>query len=415
MLRAGHPYYVMDLHTSIPTGKYTVDTDTELTRVKFGVPAPGSYLDEHGVDQRVEKLYNSFIHRGTFDEKNFKMDAVTASSLSWGCDTKDWITFMFTLITKKGDAKQPLSITDAGAGCGGDTLQFMLACWSERNTETNTRWPHVFSHVNSIELNIPRHEMLTHNINLLYQAYNNNPDEMDPTLPTILPAGAYQDYILEQGITQDVLYLDPPWAGKGEGDKRVGDLHMWHANNIDADGGNVKDMGFGVLDIVRATMAKNRELDDAGITQGITRIIVLKTPKIWNCEMRDTIRLEVKGCRVWAGNKNQFFIYFLRDERSQLPADEGYQEMTPDGPCQYYEESNTQQEFLRNNFGFDTSDFTAEKPMFLQDLWDMETFKEFEPGTVPPNTEPYLPGARENNTMHNGETKLLQSSLFTIM
>ena len=69
MLRAGHPYYVMDLHTSIPTGKYTVDTDTELTRVKFGVLPPGYNLYEHGVDQRVEKLYNSYIHRGMFDEK----------------------------------------------------------------------------------------------------------------------------------------------------------------------------------------------------------------------------------------------------------------------------------------------------------------------------------------------------------
>ena len=419
MLRAGDPYYVMDLHTSISTGSYEVGDTTHQTRVKFGGPT-GKYLSSadggHALARlRVQKIYDGYVHRGMINDDDFKVDVVTASSLSWGSDTKGWIQFMFSLITSDGAPKPLLSITDAGAGCGGDTLQFMLAFWPKADDQTHNRWPNVFSHVNAIELDTQRHMLLTHNVDLVRQAYVKDSTQMDPFEPTVL-LGDYQRYIDNPAITQDVLYLDPPWGGEGEGDKRVGDLHMWHSTDTNDKGDNVHDIHFSVLTIVRATMAKNTKLDDAGTTEGITRFIVLKTPYIWECEMRDELSRAVKNCRVYPGDKNQFFIYFLRDEDSLLLADEGYKPMDPDGPCRYYEPWTEQQRFLKENFqGFDEDLFKAHKPMFLQNVWPMDEMTVFQPNTKIPNTIPYIPGARENSTMHNGEAKLLQSSLFTIM
>jgi 16S rRNA G966 N2-methylase RsmD len=77
-----------------------------------------------------------------------------------------------------------ITITDATAGVGGNTLSFCK----------------FFDKVNSIEINPHRHIILLNNLKLYenknYNSYNMNYLNMYKT------------------ITQDIIFIDPPWGGK---------------------------------------------------------------------------------------------------------------------------------------------------------------------------------------------------------
>lgn len=85
------------------------------------------------------------------------------------------------LLTMPGITKDSI-VTDAMSSIGGITIPFAQ----------------VFKHVNAIELNKDRCNMLSHNVGL-YEL--ENVDIMN---------GYYQDFIDE--LEQDIIYFDPPWG-----------------------------------------------------------------------------------------------------------------------------------------------------------------------------------------------------------
>lgn len=90
-------------------------------------------------------------------------------------------------------------ITDGTACVGGNAMSFAKT----------------FKHVNAIEINATRHAMLVHNVKLT----NRN-------------IACYQGdcSVLLQTLVQDVIFLDPPWGGKGYAKEKTVRLRL---NGVD--------------------------------------------------------------------------------------------------------------------------------------------------------------------------------------
>jgi len=442
MLRAGHPYYVMDLHTSInSSGGYTIHP-VSLRALDAGLTISGhmqtpdltqmSPEDKKKIMQKqqavareqIVKIYGGYIDNKRVESSNVLVDPESAWSLSWGCDTYWWITELTDLLRPVGDDGLkapfvPLSIMDAGAGCGGDTMQFMTANFTDDANQIHK----VFHTVTAVEMDPTRAHYLLRNTQLVRRAYNvrDEPNILEEDYSKLMRE--IRDDAKLPKYTHDVLYLDPPWGGKSSDDKRQESLYMYKKTEMGESSKPYEpDTDMGIDTIVAKILEWNDVLHKNGQTKRQTKVIVLKTPKLWNCAMRDKTRRMVPDCVVVGGQRNDFFLYFLRDIEAQDIRQVGYTagDLTK-GMCKGFESWETQQANIIKWFStFPENDsgqkmFSPERPMFLQDVW-LPGINHYDRNNKPKNTSPYLPGQRHGlPDMHNGEAKLLSSSLFTIM
>ncbi|VVU94685.1 RNA cap guanine-N2 methyltransferase [seawater metagenome] len=116
---------------------------------------------------------------------NLKMDEVGKYSISLPRTAEIITKIINDHINKISTFKdKQITITDATAGIGGNTISFAQK----------------FHRVNSVELNYNRYLFLVNNINI-YNLENINVYN--------------KDYIqIMQTLKQDVLFIDPPWGGK---------------------------------------------------------------------------------------------------------------------------------------------------------------------------------------------------------
>lgn len=445
MLRAGDPYFVMDLHTATKSGGYIVHeapTRALGASVTFDGPfdtpdlshlTPTQKLAEKKrrlevARKQIPKIYGGYIDDTRVKQSNVLVDSESAWSLSWGCDTMRWITDLTELLRPilqgedltspgvKGPIV-PLSIMDAGAGCGGDTMQFMTANFTDDDNQIHN----TFHTVTSVEMDPTRAHYLLRNTQLVRRAYN------VPEEPTILEKDYYtlmsetQDDNTLPKFTHDVLYLDPPWGGVSGDDSRQENMYMYSKTP----GGPKpyeKDTTKGIDKIFTQILHWNAVLAANNQKNLQTKVIVLKTPLNWTCKMRDDIRRMVRDCVVVGGQRNHFFLFFLRETEAQFIKQVGYSkgDLTK-GMCKGFESWQVQETNLKNWFPDFPREhghamFTPERPMFLQNMWPDEEKWYDHTRPMPANTRKYIPGQRHfMQNMHNGQAKLLSSSLFTIM
>ena len=109
-----------------------------------------------------------------------------------------------------------LSITDATAACGGDSMQFILTKKTKNGTEP------LFTKVTSVEINKERCDMLRNNMAVVRAAFP-TPVRSSVicanygTLLGMLPSPQAQN---TSYVTQDIVYIDPQWGGKSQEQSR---------------------------------------------------------------------------------------------------------------------------------------------------------------------------------------------------
>lgn len=119
------------------------------------------------------------------DEDKIEIDREGAYSLTFGKDNLTLCNFIAQMFHT-----HTLTITDACAACGGDSMQFLASG--------------VFQHVNSVEYNATRADYLEHNMKLVQESVLG-----DNTYQVF--SQSYLDVMTL--LRQDVVYFDPPWGG----------------------------------------------------------------------------------------------------------------------------------------------------------------------------------------------------------
>ena len=116
---------------------------------------------------------------------NLKIDSDSLNYISYKYNATDITNIIINAIDNIEELKlKDITITDATAGVGGNTISFSKKMYK----------------INSIELDKTRYECLLNNINI----YNlNNVTTFN---------GDYLDFL--DNLTQDIVFLDPPWGGK---------------------------------------------------------------------------------------------------------------------------------------------------------------------------------------------------------
>ena len=298
MLRAGHPYNVMDL-ADISFGI--------INKVKFEAIAKARKVTTQELaDSLKTKIYGGFIIQRCIKPEDIKVDFEAADSLSYGHDSIRWLDFLKDeLFTQLGHTPKALSITDAGAGSGGDTMQFMVATMMSEKT---TKDVPMFSAVTTVEMNKTRFDCLEWNVNVVKEKYKQD------AVPAQTKYGDYKELI--QTLRQEVVYVDPPWGGVSGTDMRQQELHMYlqrDAEILDSVAYE-HDESFGVIDIMNTLLEQNKTHKANNEQHLQTKVLVLKTPRDWNTQMTEKLIDKVKIHRVMPGERNSFFLFFLRDD-----------------------------------------------------------------------------------------------------
>jgi len=129
-------------------------------------------------------LHGGLTRYNSHEKKLFQLDTEGLFSITSAKISEELIRIISQLFRDNED----IIITDATASVGGNTIPFIL---SNR-----------FSHVNGIEINKERFDMLNDNI-LIKKKYIN---------------GTYQLYNcsyldIKYNLCQDLIFMDPPWGG----------------------------------------------------------------------------------------------------------------------------------------------------------------------------------------------------------
>ena len=377
-----------------------------------------------------ERVYGGFVTKEMLPVDELQSDDEGNVSFSEAIQTRLMIEtlndYFWGGVPRKD--RTVLMVTDAGAGCGCDTLEFIAAV--DKNGKR------IQMNVCSVEIDEIKAGMLTANTvcltkNLkeiqereITQSAHSTPNEghREPLNQCNI---INEDYMLiMEDLEQDIVYLDPPWYNYSSQECARHELHLKNK-----EGKRYPD-GYGVDNILRLLLEQNKTRGPPPLLRK-TRILVLKTPTMWSAKMLGEItRMDgLAGTRIVRTKKYDYWICFLCPEEYNNMKDT----RKNFGIIEGYETWRQQQEHVKKWFDTTTTFFTKEKPIFLQNIWEDaddnnqkkreekrdftgKKKKKIEINWDTECTKDYIAGALHSHTnLHNGEKKLLESSLFTIL
>lgn len=320
-----------------------------------------------------------------------------------------------------------LSITDATASCGGDSMQFLMA--KNNSTDIDT----IFSKVTSIEIHDNRIKMLKNNMDVVYNTFNPvveykvihaNYGDVLGILPERMPkymtgteGGAYD-------LEQDVVYIDPPWGGKSSEQSRTA-LTLYSLTEdpkliAEFEGDNlVIDYHLSVDLLIEGIITRNNVLQKRKTGGKETSVVAVKTPMYWQNDMVDKVRQlpGYLGSKTVRCGRYDVVLFYLRTSKTPLFV----QEVFELGQLKGFMNWQQQQEKLLQMFPRlkEGNYCTEEQPVFLQNIWpnmDGSMGADLDAKWNEKYVRVYEAGALHHHTyMHSGEKKLLHSSLYTIL
>jgi len=389
-----------------------------------------------------ERVYGGFVDKDMLPIDELQSDDEGNVSFSEAIQTKLLIQTLndyFWGSVARGE-RTVLKVTDAGAGCGCDTLEFMAAVDNDKKR--------IKMDVCSVEIDTNKAKMLQANTECLYRNFQSiqktqqqknqnltqkqgDKEIIDHTYNSVCTI-INDDYIkIMADLEQDIVYLDPPWYNYTAQECARHELHLKNKT-----GERYAD-GYGVDSILRELLAQNKTRGENCAFRK-TKIVVLKTPSLWSAKMLGEItRMKgLAGTRVVRTKKVDYWICFLNEIEYNNMKDT----RRNFGKILGYETWQQQEAHVKKWFPGTTKYFSKEDPIFLQNFWrdadddkqiENEAKKEVKQKFKPKNsqnkaheifdwnkecTKNYTAGFLHSHAnLHNGEKKLLESSLFTIL
>jgi len=368
-----------------------------------------------------QKVYGGFVTEDMLPVDKLKSDDEGNVSFSEAIQTRHMIEKLDDLLwsSVKRTERTVLKVTDAGAGCGCDTMEFMAAV--DKNGKR------IQMDVCSVEIDPVKAVMLRANTECLAKNLKDIRIKLDSIDMSESECIVVNDDYMEimEDLEQDIVYLDPPWYNYSSLERARHELHLKNK------AGKMYPEGYGVDVILRTLLKQNEKRGgDSNIRQ--TKIMVLKAPTMWSAKMLSEITTMkgLAGTRLVPTKKYDYWICFLCPE----PYENMLHTRKNFGIIQGYETWQQQQEHVKYWFPSTRKEdlFTPEMPIFLQNFWKdadddkqkkkTEKYDLTKKDKKPPinwdkeYTMNYIPGVLHSHTnLHNGEKKLLESSLFTIL
>lgn len=311
-----------------------------------------------------------------------------------------------------------LTITDATAGCGGDSMQFITATRGDKDKVP------LFARVTSVEIHANRCVMLKHNLKVVAEAFQTRVESTvlftnyANTLGLRKPIRKSE----ELDVLQDIVYIDPPWGGKSHEQSRS--ALTLYSNTTDEklitayEGEKlVIDYHLTVDKLIKSIIKGNIYNGDNNRKQ--TTVVAVKTPMYWQNEMVDAIRQfdGYLGAQTVRCGKYDVILFFLKTMTTPVFIKEVFAKGKLTGFLSWQEQ---QEELLFMFPDLKKKGYCSEgKPVFLQNIWenmDESMGKDLDGYWDNTYVHPYSAGALHHHTnMHCGEKKLLHSSLYTIL
>jgi len=352
--------------------------------------------------------------------REIQTDQHGALSFSAGYSNQMMCVHMMDYFQRCKIGLKGLTITDASAACGGDSMQFLLTKTMQHGTER------LFESVTSVEINKNRCSMLRNNMEVVKRAF---PDSAQSTV-ICANYGAVIGVINQdnQGdvpyVTQDVVFIDPPWGGKSQDQSRSA-LTLYTVTKDpklikDFDGEElIIDYRLAIHHLVQGIITRNEDIVTKNDNDKQTSMVAVKTPMYWQNDMIDTIRHMngYIGAETVRCGKYDVVLFFLKTLKTPKFVQQSFKTGQLKGFLSWQE----QEKELKAMFPeLEVQKFcTEEKPVFLQDIWnnmDESMGKELDEKWNNKYTHPYSAGALHHSAnLHNGEKKLLHSSLYTIL
>lgn len=308
-------------------------------------------LTPEKIDEFKQKTVGGFVPKSMFN--HVQTDDEGAYSFSFAENSRYMCRFVYAHF--KHLEKKQLIITDAGAGAGGDSMQFVAAVKDERKHRQQS--DHMFEHVNSIEINESRQKMLNANLTYVHENVCHR-DSNKPTFQCV--RGNYKEYV--DIMHQDIVYIDPPWYGASGDESKSRELCLLD-EEVECDG------ELSVLNIIKRLKKKNKDTEhNKDIIQ--TRCLVVKTPSNWHPQSLATICKAAEGWVRKVLFKYDFWMFYLCE------GDYEYAKYVPDifKNIQGFQSWRSQQQQLKlffPKFGEDNEyDISDKQPMFLQNIWE---------------------------------------------
>jgi len=365
---------------------------------------------ETPIEDYKKKIYGFLLNEEKLPPASIQADLTGAKSFSIGRDTEflcQNIRFFTNHLKDPNDPTKTrkLTITDAGCGCAGDSMQFLVAEYRDP-ADHDTAPERIFSKVTGIDIHKGRKEMAAANFETVERVY-----ETKGKVKWEVILGNYKDFIHD--LRQDIVYIDPPWLGKSGETMVHEEVFMWLDDN------ETQDKTLGVDGIIKALVDQNEAMhgDDE---QYRTKMLVVKTPPHWRCQMLNRTRNTpgvFKGIRILA-QKYDYWMFCLCKIDSDAIAQIKCKYTKIEGFQSWQQQEAKLKEWFPGFEDGEAFEITPEKPIFLQDFWqnaddgddqdDDKWHNNYVLNYVAENLH-------ENVSLFNGERKLLESSLFTII
>jgi len=352
--------------------------------------------------------------------REIQTDQHGALSFSAGYSNWTMCVQMMDYFQRCGIGLTGLTITDASAACGGDSMQFLLTKTMQDGTER------LFESVTSVEINENRCMMLRNNMEVVKRAFPNSAQS------TVICAnyGAVIGVIPQDTegdvpyVTQDVVFIDPPWGGKSQDQSRSA-LTLYSVTQdpklIEEFEGEklIIDYRLALHHLVEGIITRNKDIATKNDNEKQTSMVAVKTPMYWQNDMIDTIRHMngYIGAETVRCGKYDVVLFFLKTMKTPKFMQQSFRT----GQLKGFLSWQQQETELKAMFPeLEVQKFcTEEKPVFLQDIWnnmDESMGEELDEKWNNKYTHPYSAGALHHSAnLHNGEKKLLHSSLYTIL
>jgi len=155
------------------------------------------YLKNNNLEQYINTLKKYFPNEENINYKNLELNKIGLYSISKPAATKQIIEIIKDKLNLLNLKPENLTITDATAGLGGDTIAFA----------------HEFKAVNSIEIQEPHHKAIKNNAELF-------------NLTNIKHINA--DYTkVYSALKQDIVFIDSPWGGTEYSANNIANMRLF--------------------------------------------------------------------------------------------------------------------------------------------------------------------------------------------
>ena len=230
---------------------------------------------EKKIDDYKNKIYGFLLDKTRLPPENVQADLLGAKSFSIGYDTEflcENIRFFTSHLRDHADSikSRQLTITDAGCGCAGDSMQFLVAEYRDP-ASPDAPAERIFSQVTGVDIHLGRKQMAEANFRAVETAYHTTGKVRWEVL-----LGNYKH--LMKDLRQDIVYIDPPWQGRSGESMVHEEVFLW------SDDTETQDKDFGVDGILKALIEQNNAMHGED-ERNRTRMLIVKTPPHWRCKM----------------------------------------------------------------------------------------------------------------------------------